>query len=173
MGRGKYAEIIDDLPRLKAENPTYQNKVNDRKKEILEEIGDALSSSSLALLYRQQRQEKEEIEAQLSLANLDLEAITQLLTDRYEIDEISSVSLDDGDTVRVDLEPYAKIEDAQKLWDWAKANDMERSMQLPWQTVNSMMKEMLLQGMNEPDGVVAYQRPKIVFTRAKKVAAAE
>lgn len=160
MSRGKYAEITDRLPTWQQEEPTYQAKVDAKKREIYEEIGDALSSASIAILYKRIRQDKEAAEKILYDINIEMNAITQMLVDRYEIDEITSMKLETGDSVSIHYEPYAVVEDKEKIWEWCRANGYEREMQLSWNTLNAITKERLIQGQPEPDGVRAYTRVK-------------
>ena len=163
MAKGKYDDIVDRLPMWQHEEPTYQAKVDAKKKEIADELGEALTSPSMALLYRNLRQEKEELERTLYDINIDLNAITQMLVDRYEIDGITGTTLDTGERVDIRYEPYAVVEDKEKIWNWCRENGYEREMQLSWNTLNAIMKERLLKGEPEPDGVRAYTRVKPVF----------
>jgi hypothetical protein len=162
---GKYDAVIDNLPTLQAEEPNYQLKVEAKKREIFGEIGDALSSGSVAQLYKNARLEKEDLEEQLYDTNLELTAITQMLIDRYEIDGISSLKLDSGEKVSIQYEPYAVVEDRAKVWEWCKENGYEREMQLNWATLNAVTKDRLLQGLSEPEGVRAYVKIKPIFSR--------
>lgn len=162
---GKYDEVVDKLPMLPAEEPAYQAKVEAKQREIFGEIGSALSSGSIAQLYATSRMEKEELEKKLYEVNLELNAITQMLVDRYEIDGINSLKLDSGETIRLQYEPYAVVEDREKVWQWCKDNGHEREMQLHWSTLNTITKDRLLQGQSEPDGVRAYVKVKPIFSR--------
>ena len=163
MARGKYDDIVEKLPTWQHEEPTYQAKVDAKKREIYNEIGEGLSSASLALLYKDARKEKEEAEKVLYDINVELTAITQMLVDRYEIDGITSTRLDTGESISLRYEPYAVVEDREKIWQWCKDNGYEREMQLSWNTLNAIMKERLLKGEPEPEGVRAYTRVKPVY----------
>jgi hypothetical protein len=162
---GKYDHIIDNLPTWQNEEPSYQAKIDAKKREVYTEIGEALSSSALANLYKQAREEKEIAEKVLYDVNLELAAISQMLIDRYEIDGITKTTLDTGESVAIQYEPYAVVEDKEAIWNWCKANGYEREMHLSWQTLNAITKDRLLQGQPEPDGVRAYSYVKPRYYR--------
>lgn len=163
VAQGKYADVIDKLPAWDHEEPSYQAKIDAKKREIYNEIGEALSSSAIATLYRNTRLEKDVLEEELYATDLELAAISQMLVDRYEIDGITSTTLDTGEKVAIQYEPYAVVEDKEKIWQWCKDNGYEREMQLHWKTLNAITKERLLQGQPEPDGVRAFSHVKPKF----------
>jgi hypothetical protein len=94
-----------------------------------------------------------------------LEAYGQLIVDQYENEAVTSLKLEDGGTVRVQVEPHAKVVDRNANREWAMKNNLENLLALPWQTVNALAKEALLQGEDPPDGVEISARPKIVYTK--------
>lgn len=166
---GKYSEVVSRLPRLE-EEPNYQDKVNLKKAELLEAHADepttALTSgASLARKYQQFRALKEDIETELADLQIALTAIEQMLTERYEIEGVTNMKLDDGSSVGVQFEPYAQVIDRAASKQWAVANGYEDRLMLPWQLMNAITKEHLLNGEPEPDGVKAHTRAKIVLRR--------
>jgi hypothetical protein len=161
----KYAHIIDGLPRQLGTEPAYQLKINAVKTAMRNEDGFKLHASALARAYLAIRKEKDTIKEQLSEVDIRLTAISQLLADQYEVEATSSVKLDDGSSVSVQLEPHASVVDRDALRAWAIATGLERSLALPPQTTIALTKERLLQGLPEPDGVKAHVRSKIVYRR--------
>lgn len=166
MARGKYAGVIDTLPRLLATEASYQDKVNIVKAEIIRKVrentGMPPSGSFLAARYDEQREVKDKIEDELSAVNLELEAYSQLIVDQFEAEGVSNVRLDTGPMIGVQMEPYAQVENRDTCREWAISNGLERSLMLPWQTLNSISKEKLLKGEPPPDGVKIYAKAKIV-----------
>lgn len=164
---GKYDDVVDRLPTLpiQSEEPSYQAKVDAKMREIYAEVGEALSSGSIAELYKEARRQKEAVEKELYDANLELQAVTQMLIDRYEIDGISSLKLDSGERIGLQYEPHAVVEDKAAVWKWCKENGYEREMQLMWGTLNAITKERLLAGQSEPDGVRAYTKIKTIYSK--------
>jgi hypothetical protein len=164
---GKYSGVLEDKPRWKNENPKYQEKIENRRKEIEAELGDlALSPHDLARTYIAIRTEKEAKEDELKALELDFEAIIGLLADRYEIEGVSSLKLETGDTVRVEFQPYSVVKDREKNWQWCKDNGLERSMNINWQTLNALVKDRILTDGEIPDGVEVTVKPKVVFSKA-------
>jgi len=162
----KYVNVIDKLPRMLATEPAYQEKVEEAKAKLVTELNIELKASVLAREYASLRAERDRIEDELSDVNLNLEAVSQLLIAQYETEGTTSVRLATGQTIRMQIEPYAQVQDREQYRLWCIANGLERSMMLPWQTTNSLVKERLLAGEVEPDGVIATARTKIVLQKA-------
>jgi hypothetical protein len=144
----------------------YQQRVEAVREEILSTHGVTwLPASVLARDYREIRDEIDAIEEQLSGANLRLEAVKQLLVQQFEVEDITSLALADGSTVRVQTEPYAQVKDKEAFRQWCLQHGFEAQMVLPWATTNSITKERLLAGKPEPEGVEASQLNKVVLRR--------
>lgn len=164
--RGKYAHIIDKLPRFLGTEPKYQEKVEAVKQAIVKEAkdaGSAVHAIGLSQDYERLRAEIDALEQQLSDSNLQLEAVSQLLVDHFEIEGVQSLRLEDGKSVGVQYEPYAQVKDREAFRLWCISMGLEKSMMLPWQTTNALTKERLLAGESEPDGVTAHAKTKIVL----------
>lgn len=125
----------------------------------------AVSPSSAAAVWSELRGIEETIEEAASETRLNLEALKQILIDRYETEDISSLRLVTGDTVRTQPEPYAKVVDKDLHRKWAMEQGLERSLSLPWQTTNALTKELLLKGQPAPAGVEATVNTKVILTR--------
>lgn len=171
---GKYAAILPKLEHLPPQDPGYQAKV-DRLKAALTEAG-YTSAPKLANKYRLLRSEKEHFKSELYTTEMYLAACEQLLVASNQADDpdwgqygatSNMLRLANGDKIEVRAEPYAAIEDRDKVREWAIKEGLERLLALPWQTLNDQMKQRLLKGESEPDGVKAFYINKIVFTRNK------
>lgn len=163
---GKYAQLLPKLPRLTSPDAPFQERVQAMKQLILDDTNaSVLTSSELARAYREVRDELDRLDEATSRANLRLEAIKQMLVSQYEAEDIASVQLSDGATVRVQPEPYAQVKDKQAFRKWCIANGLEESLALPWLSTNSITKERLLAGLPEPDGVEACKIDKVVLRR--------
>lgn len=172
--KGKYADIVDALPRLPArdeEDTKYQDKINARKAQIIN--GDPLNdlapeprhASHLAIRVAECRELRDKLTAELKAANLELLAYFQLMDDQFEAEGITSIKFEDGGSVRIQREPYADIEDADKLRQWYIKEGLERELSVQWNKANSMMKHLLLEGQEPPAGIKAYFRPKLFYSR--------
>ena len=155
---GKYSKITPKLPKL----------VTPRSELIELLIADyrKFPITDLIKKYAHQRSQKKEVEKQLKVINQAIEALVTLIIPMYEEKGISSMKIaTTGQTVSVQEEPVGKILDRDQFREWCKANDLERSLVLPYQTMNALVKERLLNGDPEPDGIEAYTLQKIVLRK--------
>lgn len=159
---GKYSEVLKKLSAMPVENPSWQAKVTEAKEKMPKGV------SELVQIYTEYRRKKDEIDDELSLLNIQIEATKQMIINIYEEEGITSLKLENGKSVRVQPEPKAKVEDKEKFRLWCIADGLENSLALPWQTTNALTKERLLNGQPEPDGVKAFIYDKIVLTGGKK-----
>jgi len=169
---GKYSHVLPGLEKKPVDDQKYQEKVNQRKAEIvreLAEIGEAASAVLFARKYQTARVTRDGIKAQASEAELELEAVSQLLIDQYEEDGTSSVKLADGSTVATQPEPSGVVLDPEVFRLWCIANGLERSLRLAPQSLSALVRERLLNGEPEPDGTKAFVRTKLVYTKSKEV----
>lgn len=148
MAAGKYAHVIDKLPKLLGTEPKYQEKVDAVKDAMLHGDCDCIESGNeekpkqhgmdphakncnyylnqvsfipahaLVKAYADIRAELDELERKTSEANLRLEATAQLMDDRYEVEGTQSITLLGVGNVRQQVEPYAKVEDKDKFRWW-------------------------------------------------------
>lgn len=163
---GKYAHLVDKLPKILPEKTPYQEKIEEVKRQILgEHEVEWLPASTLAADYRAIRDEIDALEEQVSKATLRLEAVSQMMINQFDVEGLGSLTIADGATVRVQVEPYAQVKDKEAFRLWCIANGLEQSLCLPWASTNSITKERLLSGQPEPDGVEAWQKSKIVLKR--------
>lgn len=161
MSRGKYAAVINSLPRMLGEEPAYQQKIEAVKQVMREEENYKQHAVSLATQYAAIRCEKDDAEEKLKEINLRLEATSQLMSEQFEVEGVSSLKLDNGRGVSIYYEPYAYLENKDAFRQWCIDNQLIGSMSLPWQTMNAITKERLLAGDPEPPGVKVYAKTKI------------
>jgi hypothetical protein len=173
--KGKYAHITPTLPRLPAfdeEDPKYQDKVDAKKRQLL--AGDPENgiapirrhASALAEHYADVREYRDLLKQKLKEVNIEVDATVQLLTEQYEAEGITALTLSDGAVIRLQAEPYAQIKDPAKVREWALNDpDLRNKVTLHWQTLNGVVKELLLQGENPPEGVEAYTKVKAVYIK--------
>lgn len=151
----------------------YQDKVEQRKREILDKHAAdndgsiEVRGSALAALYIAARDEQEEAEARLYDKNLELEALSQLYAAQCESENVTSQTVTGLGSVRVQSEPYTKVTDKEAFRQWCIRKGLETSLVLPWQSANAIVKELLMAGEPEPDGVEATIKTKVVLTRVK------
>lgn len=165
---GKYSGL--DLPRIVSTEPSRQDKVDTKKLDILAKLPltQQESASTFATIYAAVRRQKNELKNQLAALEIEVEASKQLLVEQYEAYDIESLKLSNGDTVRIQIEPYLVVEVPAKFRNWCVKNGYEQQLQLPWSTANSLVKGLLLKGRPEPDGTRAYMLSKAVFSSGDK-----
>ncbi len=175
---GKYDGKMHKLSKLvSSESPQYQDRVEQKKTELRATLADSETAAiDMAKLYRQLRKDQDRIKAELSACNLELEAVTQLLIDTQERAAKgwgeygaagNMMRLSTGDTLRVSSEPYTVAEDKDAIREYFMKNDMERLLSPPWQTLNSLNKDRLLNGEPELPGTKLYVKTGITFTEFK------
>jgi hypothetical protein len=163
--RGKYANVTPHLPKL-------QEPRNDRVNAAREQYRNQ-SAVNLARVYADLRRAKDEIEDTLSSINVRIEAVASLLVTAYEEEGVTSLKIaETGQSVSVQSEPIAAFEGTtaeeraaakEKFRLWCLANGFERQMALHPQTTQALVKQLLLDGQPEPDGIKAYTLDKLVL----------
>ena len=163
MAKGKYAAVIDALPRILGENPDYQQKVQAVKDAMVIDDDFVLRASWLVHEYAALRDEKALAEVVVKEVNLRLEAVSQLMFDQFEAEGISSMNVD-GRPIAARLVPYASVADREAFRLWCLADpDLARKMQLPWQTINKIASDMLLAGEALPPGVTVFAKQRFTL----------
>ena len=160
---GKYSTVASKLPPLQSDEQTYQENVE----AIKQEISSATQSTNFLHVYAEYRNARDAVREKLSAANLNLEAISQLLIEQFEVEGIESKRLDTGESLGFHPEPYPGINDPEEFRLWCLEQGLERSMKLPWQSTSAIVKERLLSGEAEPPGITTYAKSKLVFRRAR------
>lgn len=167
---GKYDAVVANLPKLigspeEERSSKHHDKVASFKQALLQSDGYKQHASFLASLYVDLRDEKEEMEETVSELNVRLDAVIALMREQFEAEGINSLRLDTGERVDIGYEPVGKVVDRDKLRLWCVAQGLENKLSLPPATLTSLLKELLLQGATEPDGVEAYARVKVRLNR--------
>ena len=160
---GKYTAVASKLPPLQPDDKPYQDKVE----EVKSEISKRFTSKEFLKCYCEMRKVKDEARDLLSAANLELEAVSQLLIEQFETEGIESKKLDTGESLGIHPEPYPVINDPEKFRVWCLEQGLEQSMKLPWQSTAAIVKERLLGGEPEPPGVSTFANNKIIFRKAR------
>lgn len=118
-------------------------------------------ASEFARIYAELRMVRNRIENWDSSFSVLLEAYEGLMIAQFEVEGVSSLKLLNGQPVSTFEEPYAQVTDKEAFRIWCVDQGLERQMTLPWQTVNKLAKDRLLEGEEEPPGVTLYAKTKI------------
>ncbi len=163
--RGKYKDIT--LPRMIGIKPSYLDKVNALKEQIIADPQFQQHASTIAWTYADLRREAEAKAAELSEIKLRLSAVMLLMVDQFEVEGESGVTLANHDKINIHTEPHLIVTDKEAFREWCINNGLEREMVLPWGKANKMLKLMLLDGRPEPPGASCFARPKVKFSKGK------
>ena len=155
---GKYDEVNRRLTKFEDDDLGHQARVEEVKRTI-----DDRASGSLARAWKELRGKKSALEEKLSGVELALTAYGQLIENAYEEDGITSLKFKEGGSVALEFVPHATVLDREEFRRWCIEEDLTNSLVLPFQTLNALTKERLLDGQNEPPGVKAFVRTKFVL----------
>lgn len=169
---GKYDKFIDTLPKFvgKVDDTPNRRELINREKDKLRTM--CATGVDIAQLYLNARLRKAQLKAKQSPVNLRIAALEELLVASQEQQQAGwgdygtsdrTVRLVTGETVAVQPEPYAKVIDRDLVRLWAIKTGLERALALPWGSLNSHLKELLVLGEPAPDGVQAMNHVKVIL----------
>lgn len=150
----KWKEIVKDLEVLPVGDgneerwsPDYAQRIEGARDEFV-----GMNATALALLYHKVRAETDAKELAAKEARLRMRAMEAQIRDVFAGENVDSVKLSDGTGVRLEYVPYAQVTDQEEMIAWAKKKRLTAPA-LPWQSLNSTVKDMLLNGQAPPPGV--------------------
>jgi hypothetical protein len=165
VAKRKYEDLVKTLPRwTPANEPSRQEKL-DAVKAALKAHPEGTTVAGLAAVYHKYRREKEVLEKKEAEVNLYLDVVSELMAEEFEAQGVEALRTPTF-KVSVYLDPYASVQDRDTFRQWCMKEGLERSLQLPWQTLNSLTRQRLLDGKPEPEGVTVYAKPKIRLEKA-------
>jgi len=141
-----------------------------------------LTATRLAELYIIARADVETLLHIVSVANVELEAVTQLLIESQENQAPEwgafgasdrAMKLTNGDTIRVQPELYGTANSKADFRVWCYNNGLRGDMELPEKKTQDIVKARALVADKEPDGIEIFTRAKIVYTPMKTEASAQ
>jgi hypothetical protein len=124
-------------------------------------------ASHAATRYTKVRIARAKLKKLLKAIDLELEAMTRIVVETYESQGAKSIKLDNGVTIRIQSEPTAKALDHDLIRAWAIGDGLERSLQLPYPTMNALTKVRCKEGKPAIPGTKMGFRTKIVPTGLK------
>src|SRR5438034_9504992 len=105
----KYEKLVVKLPVFEQES-SFQAKV-DEWKAIFGENPEDASLSALSARYAVLRDNKNTLEDEISIINIRLEALSQMIVANMQANDQDSVRLSSGATVFLSYEVYPSVED--------------------------------------------------------------
>lgn len=149
----KYAAVFAKLTKILNTDPKHQAKVEVVKQAMTTEEWFKRHASVLAAKYAEVRREMDTINEVKSECQVRLDAIVQLMCDQYEVEGTKSLTLSNGDVIRVQPKLYIGIPDPEAFRLWClKDPDLQRKMTLHSSTASSHVAKMLLAGEPAPPG---------------------
>lgn len=135
-----------------------------------------LTGQSLANQYVIARADVETLTNAIKDANLELEAVSQMLIASQESGDADwgafgasdrALKMMNGDSVRLQPEVYPVAQKKDEFRNWCYDHKLHHKMELPIKTMTDLVKLRLLNGESEPTGVNVYVRTKVVYTPLK------
>lgn len=201
---GKYDHLFPKLKKLPPADLEYQQRVDETKKllrrcascdgtgKLKTPLSSAdeshtcdfcdgtgrrkLTGKALSDLYVIARSDKETLEHMAREANLELEAISQMLVASQEVGDSDwgafgaserAIKLTNGDSIRVQPEVFAMPRNKNDFREWCYTHGLRSKMELPDKATSDLVKLRLLNGESEPSGIEVYVRTRIVYTPMK------
>lgn len=164
----KFDSIIEQmkLKRIFNTDASHQMKVEAVKAAMKEEPDFKFQARTLAEQYAAARREMDAINAEKSKCQVRLDAIFQLMANQYEVEGTASLTMANGDVVRLQPKIAVRVVDPEafRLWCLADA-DLSQKMQLHPSTAQSLVKQLLEAGDPEPPGTEASYYDSATFTK--------
>jgi hypothetical protein len=149
----------------------WNEDVIQRKSAEFEQIAAKFKGHSLQELeasYFEARGRKDELAAELKPVDQCIMVLEALIAEKFAEDDLKTVSFDNGNRITVSFERPRSVADREALINWIKANGYEHELNLNYQSMNRLCKELAQEGKPLPDGVVEGEPlPKITYTRRK------
>jgi hypothetical protein len=120
-----------------------------------------LNNSQLAELYKQVRKQMDELDARLSVLETQKAALTHVFVQRFEEDDVTSMKFADGVTLSENVEPLPNVKNREELYKWIKQEKLIDLLTINYQTLASLVKQLLLEGKPIPPGVEVYMKQKL------------
>lgn len=120
-----------------------------------------LDNTQLCELYVTLRKAMDDLEAKLSVMEVQKAALTYLFTNRFEQDDVTSMKFASGVTLGESIEPLPNVKDRAVLMGWIKSTGQEDLLTLNYQTLASITKAALLEGQPIPPGVEVFMKQKL------------
>ena len=149
----KYQSFRGKIPAFQLES-SYQDKVNDAKRSIIgSDSADGANVAKLAAAFAAANGERKRLEALVSVLNIELEALSQLLVEALESEQQQKVELSSGALVYLQDSPYPQVTDKEALFAWIKKQKMVNLLTAHHQMLKGLCSERLINGEPPPPGV--------------------
>jgi hypothetical protein len=148
---GKYSKYRGNLPAFQLDQ-SYQTRVNAEKSNFTH----LDSNEALAKQMVKEKHLKDSYEDRLKQVNCRIEALSQLIVDRFETDCTEKVLLRGGVSVGLYDGIYPSVESKEILFDWIDKEGMDDLYSVHYQTLKGLCGELLSNGQAAPPGVKVF-----------------
>ena len=138
------------LPKFK-QPAEWQARLDARKREY-----QGLRMADLARALVRHKRAKQALERKVRARNEHLEALSQLLVDRLEGEELQRINLARGVTVYLADTPFPVVTDRRRVFAWIKQTRQVELLTVHHQTLCGLVRELLRAGKALPPGVSVY-----------------
>jgi hypothetical protein len=118
-------------------------------------------ASEFARVYTELRVLKDDITTWLQSTQLLLDGYQDLMLAQFENEGLSSLRMLDGGSISTYSEPYAQVKDREKFRQWCLHNGFQLDMHLHSSKTQAILKELLLAGETEPDGIEVFAKTMV------------
>lgn len=166
---GKYSHLKSSMTKFTVEQD-YQDKVNKEKERVIASLktdGDAVSSANFGFVLVEARNEKSRLEDLIKEQNLTIEATTQMLVERMESEDYTSLKLTGGISLTIKDDIYANVSDKVAFYSWIRQTNQEELFSVHYQTMAALAKTALTEGTEVPPGITPYFKQSITVRGGK------
>lgn len=165
---GKWSWLRGKFPKFQAEDADHALRIQKAQEAIkleLQEAGLPVDLGQLGERYNKERNLKDKKEDELSDINLKIEALTQMVTTEFDQQHITQFRLDNGASISLKDDAYTQVVDKDEWLGWVKETGREHLLSVHYQTMNSLVKEMLEQGVEPPPGLKVFLKTGLILRR--------
>lgn len=152
---GKWSKFKDTLKRYQPD-ASWQAQVDVVKANYLK-----LTDEQLKGEYNRWRIFKDHHELEVKKANTAIEALAQIVVDRFEDKGVTSMKFSDGTQLILKDTPYPFVENEELFMKWIKRKKLTGMLKMNYQTMAAMVNTMLLEGKVLPDGINVFMKTSI------------
>lgn len=167
---GKYSSFKGKLTQFTQEQE-YQDRVNEMKAEIIQSLEATLGRNPTLTDFGNRlvraRLEKVRLEALVKAENLVIAAMDQTLVDQLEDQSYSNLKFENGVTLSIKDDVYSKVSNKPVFHTWISESGNEDLLSVNYQTMNSLVKNSLLEGKEIPPGIDVYFKQSIAVRGMK------
>ena len=152
---GKYQKFRGKIPAATLET-SYQERVDQVKNDLIGAAPGGANVSYLAAQFVYHKEQKDSLEESIKQHNLWMEALSQMLVEQLEGEQMQTVKLSSGATVFLADSVYPSVKDKDALMAWIREMQMEDVLIVHSRTLQGIVGERLIHGETAPPGVECY-----------------